>query len=260
MPSRARASAKGVVLCGGEGARLRPLTFYFQKTILPVGSSQRPVLEFVLRLLRHHGIREIVLLVGYKHEQIVNYFGHGERLGVRLTYVVDDPALGGTGGSLLNAYRQGILCESDRLLVYYADILSDIDLSSLLAYHERSGAVATLAVSRGYRVPVGVAQVDGEGRLLSVQEKPVLDLLVGMGILALEGETLPELEKLAGSGKRSIDIMGDLLPHLIGAGKPVRAYVTSAFWYDMGSTEAYEKLRPEVVDEVLGFLLEDGEG
>ena len=166
MPSRAHASAKGVVLCGGEGARLRPLTFYFQKTILPVGSSQRPVLEFVLRLLRHHGIREVVLLVGYKHEQIMNYFGHGERLGVRLTYVVDDPALRGTGGSLLNAYQQGVLSKEDRLLIYYADILSDIDLSEMLAYHERTGAVATLAVSRGYRVPVGVAWVDGEGRLL----------------------------------------------------------------------------------------------
>ena len=76
----------------------------------------------------------------------------------------------------------------------------------------------------------------------------------------MEGEALLELEELAGSGRRSIDIMGDLLPHLIGAGRPVRAYVTSAFWYDMGSTEAHEKLRPEVVDEALGFLLKDGEG
>ena len=81
-----------------------------------------------------------------------------------------------------------------------------------------------------------------------------------MGILALEGEALLELEKLARGGMRAIDIMGDLLPHLIRAGRPVRAYITSAFWYDMGSTEAYEKLRPEVVDEILGFLLEDGEG
>ena len=79
MPSRAKANVKGVVLCGGEGARLRPLTYYFQKTLLPVGSAQRPVLEYMLRLLRHHGISDVVLLVGYKHEQVMNYFGQGER-------------------------------------------------------------------------------------------------------------------------------------------------------------------------------------
>ena len=257
MPSRAHASAKGVVLCGGEGARLRPLTFYFQKTILPVGSSQRPVLEFVLRLLRHHGIREVVLLVGYKHEQIMNYFGHGERLGVRLTYVLDDPGLRGTGGALLNAYRQGAVGDDDdTLLIYYADILSNIDLSDMLAHHWSKKAVATLAVSRGYRVPVGVAEVGPDGRIVRLREKPVLDILVSTGILALEAEGLRHLEELARARPDGIDIMGDLLPHLIEEGLRVEAYITDAFWYDMGSTEAYEKLRPEVVDEILGFLLE----
>ena len=83
----------GVVLAGGEGKRLRPLTYYFQKCMIPVGSCQKPLLEYILVHLRKHGIVDAKMLVGYKHEQIVNYFDDGSRFGVRIRYYIDEPSL-----------------------------------------------------------------------------------------------------------------------------------------------------------------------
>ena len=88
----------GVVLAGGEGRRLRPITYYFQKCMIPVGNHQKPLLEYILRLLKMHGIVDLKMLVGYKHEQIVNYFGDGGRLGVNIEYFLDEPSIGGSGG------------------------------------------------------------------------------------------------------------------------------------------------------------------
>jgi mannose-1-phosphate guanylyltransferase len=145
-------SVRGVVLAGGEGKRLRPLSYYFQKCMIPIGSKQKPLLEYIIHLLRSHGIIDVALLVGYKHEQIVNYFNGGARFGVEITYVPDDPALKGTGGSLLNAYRRGAITTHDSLLVYYGDIVSDINLTEMVERHRLRGAIATLALSEGYQV------------------------------------------------------------------------------------------------------------
>jgi mannose-1-phosphate guanylyltransferase len=244
---------KGVVLAGGEGKRLRPLSYYFQKCMIPIGSQQKPLLEYVVRLLRHHDITDILLLAGYKHEQIVNYFNSGARFDVTMTCVVDDPALKGTGGSLLHAYRKGLFAPQDTLLVYYGDIVSAIDLTELVARHRQRGAVATLALSRGYQVRVGVAEVNG-GDVTGWTEKPTLDLRVGTGILVLEASTLPALESLS-RGHESLDLMSDLIPHLLDRGAVVHAYVTDAFWYDVGSTDRYEKLDNHMMDTCFGRLV-----
>lgn len=82
-------SVKAAVLCGGEGSRLRPLTFYFQKAMIPIGSEQKPLLEYIVRLLKAHDVRDLVFLVNYKYEQIKNYFGDGSRFGVHVEYLVD---------------------------------------------------------------------------------------------------------------------------------------------------------------------------
>ena len=84
---------KGLVLCGGPGTRLRPITYYFQKTMVPIGIRQKPLLEYVVRLFKFHGIQELAFLVNYKAEQIVNYFDDGSRFGVKISYVYDDPQL-----------------------------------------------------------------------------------------------------------------------------------------------------------------------
>ena len=242
----------GIILAGGEGKRLRPLTYYFQKCMIPIGCGQKPLLEYVIRLLEYHDIKDITLLVGYKHEQIMNYFDKGERFGVRLDYLKDDPDLKGNGASLLNAYRQGLIRPGETLLIYYGDILSNIDLDEMLQQHFQEKSAATLAITNGYRVSVGVAEVN-EKRVIGWVEKPYLNINAGIGILVLESNVI---ERLLGIiGDKECDIMGDIISHLIKTGEQVGCYCTDAFWYDVGSIELYEKLDNGLVQKVLGNVL-----
>lgn len=238
----------GVVLAGGKGKRLRPLTYYFQKCMIPIGNSQKPLLEYILAHLKKHGVVNAKLLVGYKHEQIENYFSDGNRFGVEIEYVLDDPSLSGSGGALLNAATEGAFENSDDLLVYYGDILSNIDLSEMLRQHIESRSVATLAVTNGYSVPVGVAEIEGSIVKRWV-EKPHIEIYAGIGIVALSPVALRALKELS-VGHEQLDLMGDLIPSLLDHGERVEAYVTNAFWYDIGSTEKYEKIDNGLVDNL----------
>lgn len=244
---------RGVILCGGPGKRLRPITYYFQKAMIPIGKMQKPLLEYIVRLLRFYGIKNLTFLVDYKAEQIINYFDNGFRFGVNITYIYDDPSLKGTAGSIVNAYRKGVLSEEETLLIYYGDILTNMNIQDFLDFHRCKGAVATVALSTGFTVRVGVADLETNGRIRCFQEKPKIDKPVSIAIAALEGGVLREMSELA-CGKREMDFMGDVIPYLINSGRSVYGYVIDAFWYDVGSTEAYEKLEPEMVDKIFAFL------
>jgi len=240
-------------MAGGEGSRLRPLTYYLQKVMIPIGPSQRPLLEYVLRHIAFHGLREVIITVGYKAEQIINYFGDGSSLGLNIQYCSDAPDLKGSGHALHNAYRRGLVDEEDQLLLYYGDILSNIDLKAMLDQHSTTKAHATIATSARYQPPVGVVEVDGSGRVTAVREKPFIDLRVSIGIMSLTGTCLSTLSNMA-SGRPELDIMTHLMPRLVQMGYVVRVYETEAFWYDVGSTEKYEKLTAEMVRTHLNHL------
>ena len=245
---------KALVLCGGQGTRLRPITYYFQKTMIPVGLKQKPLLEYVVRLLEFHGIKDLVFLVNYKAEQITNYFEEGSRFNVRISYVNDDPLLKGTAGSVLNAYRQGAVNRKDTLLVYYGDILTSMNMNDLLRYHRDKRSWATVALASGFTVRVGLADLDNDGKLRGFVEKPTLERPVSIGISVLKGETLEAIELLK-KEKRELDLMRDVIPYLTKVGKSVYGYVSDAFWYDVLSTEAYEKLSPKRVDKEFREIL-----
>ena len=245
---------KGIVLCGGKGTRLRPLTHYIQKTMVPVGLKQKPLLEYVVQLFKFHGIKELVFLVNYKAEQIMNYFGDGSRFGVKISYVEDDPNSKGTGGAVLTAYNKGELDNVETLLVYYGDIITNMDLTDLLQYHRNKQAWGTVALSSGFKVRVGLANVDNEGKVLGFEEKPTLKKPVSIGISVLKGELLEQMKVLKGD-KPELDLMGEVFPHLLKVGKSVYGYVSNAFWYDVLSTEALEKLDPQLVDDTFKEIL-----
>jgi len=207
----------------------------------------------VVRLLSFHGIVDLAFLVNYKAEQIANYFDDGSRFNVKVSYVHDVPKLGGTAGSVLNAYKQGAATSEDTLLVYYGDIVTTINLKDLLNYHSNKRALATVALASGFTVRVGLADLDKNGKIRGFVEKPKLEKPVSIGIIALEGETLEDIEQLH-KKKRRLDLMKDLIPHLVENGKPVYGYLSKAFWYDVGSTEAYEKLDHGSVDKSFAYL------
>lgn len=245
---------KGLILCGGPGTRLRPITYYLQKSLIPIGLRQKPLLEYVVRLLKFHGVADLAFLVDYKAEQIFNYFDDGSRFGVKISYVRDVPEYKGTAGSVLNAFKQNAARKDDTLLIYYGDIVTAINLKKLLNYHRQQKSVATVALSSGFTVRVGLADLDKEGRILGFVEKPQLEKPVSIGIMALEGETLNDIEGLFPK-KRGVDLMKDVVPDLVKSGKPVYGYLSDAFWYDVGSIETYEKLDHDSIEKSLAYLL-----
>ncbi len=248
-------AVKGVIMAGGVGTRFRPVTNYLQKCMIPIGDKQEPILEYIVRLYGYHGLRDLVLLVGYKHQQIENYFDDGERFNVNMSYVLDAPGMTGSAGATLNAYRRGALTEEDTLVVYYGDIISSIDLREMMGFHEEAGAKVTVALAPDFQVNVGVAELDGIW-IKGFKEKPHLKMAVSIGILILDGSVLQMMEKLYRQGRfESFDIMGDVVQHLVDKKERGAAYITEAFWYDMGSIERYEKLSNERVNKELGFLL-----
>jgi len=248
-------SVKGVIMAGGLGTRFRPLTEYFQKCMIPIGDQQKPILEYIVRLFRHHEVGDLVLLVGYKHQQIENYFDHGQRFSVSMRYVLDDPELKGSANALLNAYRHGAVGSGDTLVIYYGDIVSNIDLRDMLRFHNEQKSKATIALAPSFVVNVGVAEMEGP-LIKKFEEKPRLPSAVSIGILVLDGSVLEEMEALQGRGGfESFDIMGDVVQYLVGRGDRVAGYKTDCFWYDVGSIERYEKLSNDRMSEELGFLL-----
>ncbi len=248
-------AVKGIIMAGGLGTRFRPLTNYLQKCMIPIGDKEKPILEYIIRLFRYHDIKDIVLLVGYRYLQIENYFDQGERFGVNLSYVEDKPGWKGSANAILNAYNEGAFSKDDTLIIYYGDIVSNINLVELLEQHRKTGAKATIALTTELRINEGTAEVDGDW-ITAFKEKPLLDTMASIGVLVIDGSIIDDMMKLqVGSQFTSFDMMGDVVQYLVEYKHKVAAYLTNAFWYDVGSVERYERLGNERINEELGFLL-----
>ena len=248
-------AVKGIITAGGMGTRFKPLTNYLQKCMIPIGDKEKPILEYIIRLYKHHDVKDLVLLVGYRYLQIENYFDHGERFGVNLTYIEDKPGWKGSANALLNAYNEDAFTKTDTLVVYYGDIVSNINLDEMLKQHLKTGAKVTVALTTGLKINEGTAEVDGTW-ITTFKEKPQLDTKASIGILVLEGSVIEDMLELHNAGQfMSFDLMGDVIQYLVKRKQKVGAYLTNAFWYDVGSIERYERLSNERLSEELGFLL-----
>lgn len=173
------------ILAGGLGKRLRPYTEDYPKPMIPV--SGRPLLEWQILWLRKHDIREIVLLVGYKKEKIIEYFGSGSKFDVKITYVVEDEPLG-TGGAVKNA--EHVLSKNEVFLVLNGDILTDLNplllVEKLSSSNRYLGVIATIPLPS----PFGILELDGED-IKGFVEKPVIrDYWINAGVYALKREAL----------------------------------------------------------------------
>lgn len=239
------------VLCGGRGERLRPLTDFFQKTMIPVGSKKRPLLEFIVRLLSYHDITDVTLLTGYRTEEIRDYFEDGSRFGINISYSEDEEGPKGSLNAVANALRNGAIPACDLLLVYYGDVLSDLNVTELLELHRKKKADATLVLANDYVLPVGVAEVKN-GRITSVREKPLLEMNVMTGCMTLGTKAMSLARRLAGPTKT--DLMAHFVPELLAHRGKVAAYITRGIWYDVGTINNYERLNSELKEKHLPFL------
>jgi mannose-1-phosphate guanylyltransferase len=248
--------AKAAVLCGGRGERLRPLTDYFQKTMIPIGAKRRPLLEYIIRLLVYHNVRDIVLLTGYKGEEIERYFEDGSKFGARLTYSQDAEEMSGSANAVANALLTKKVGECDTLVVYYGDIISDLNVTELVRRHRTMKADATLVLDNRYTLPVGVAKVKKDW-VASFEEKPSYEMSVTTGNMAVGARGLELITEMSREGKKrkkNNDLMTDFIPRLLKTKGRVGAYYTTGFWHDIGTVASYEQLSQERVDEKLRFL------
>ncbi|MGE5716068.1 MAG: nucleotidyltransferase family protein [Acidobacteriota bacterium] len=225
-------SVAAVVMAGGFGTRLRPLTEDTPKPMLCVGD--RPLLERTIEQLRNAGIRHVNVTTHYLPEKITDHFGDGRAYGVEIEYVTEDQPLGTAGGLAL------VRDSREPLLVINGDILASVDFRDLARHHRKEGADATVCVRRHQvSVPYGVVECDG-ARLMGVREKPCVDVLVNAGIYLLEPSVLDYIP----SGER-FD-MTDLLQRLLAAGRPVATYPILGYWLDVGRHEDFEQAQQDV--------------
>ncbi|MCS7112187.1 MAG: nucleotidyltransferase family protein [Ignisphaera sp.] len=237
-------SVTGVILAGGEGSRFKPYTDIIPKPMIPIGHEERPILEYIVCWLKKFGVSRFVFLVGYKWKQIKNYFGNGSRHGVEIVYSIDDEVYRGTGGAVLKAFKHGLL--SNVVLIWYGDILAPINVYDLLSMHVTENSDAVVVLADKYKVPVGVASVNGD-RIVRLEEKPWLNIYVTTGVLTLSTPILKEVEGLLGT---VFDIMSDLIPWMISKGFNVKAYLYRDVWYDVGSLEKYRKMDLEAIERL----------
>ncbi|HEY1917687.1 MAG TPA: mannose-1-phosphate guanyltransferase [Streptosporangiaceae bacterium] len=248
---------KAVVMAGGEGTRLRPMTANQPKPMLPV--VNRPIMEHVLRLLKRHGFTDTVVTVQFLASLVRNYFGDGEDFGMSLQYATEEAPLG-TAGSVRNAADA---LTGEPFLVISGDALTDLDLSALVKFHKRNGAAVTVALSR---VPnpleFGIVIAAEDGRIQRFLEKPswgqVFSDTVNTGIYVMEPEVLEEVP--AGE---VWDWSADVFPRLLERGVPVYGWVGEGYWEDVGSHESYLKAQADVlagrvVADIDGFEVSPG--
>ncbi|MDV3292726.1 MAG: nucleotidyltransferase family protein [Nitrososphaerales archaeon] len=239
------------ILCGGRGERLRPLTDFFQKTMIPIGPKKRPLLEYIVRLLAYHGVKDVTMLTSYRTQEISAYFKDGSSFGVTIGYSRDREGAKGSLNAVANAIGSGSIPPCDVLLIYYGDVLSDLNVRELISVHEGQRADATLVLARGYRLPVGVAEVEGRARVVAMKEKPTLDVSVTTGCMTL-GPTAMKLA-VEQAGRTRTDLMTHFVPYLLKRRARVAAYYTKGLWYDVGTVASYEKLNAELKDDTVQF-------
>ncbi len=233
-----------VLFCGGEGKRMRPLTYYMQKVMMPIGTDQIPILEYVIKHFKKHNVTDIILLVNYKKEQIQGYFGNGERWGVNLTYITDKPGPIGTGTALLNIKEE---IGNRRMIIYYSDIITNINFTDMLEYHQNNKKWATIFVSEGWKIRVGTAEIDDNNNVTRFIEKPTLPLLVNTGISIVEPIIFDFLDDF--DEKESIDLSKNIFPKFVKASQMIAYIPSNIYWEDIGSIERYEKLDGEFITQ-----------
>ncbi|MFQ5801306.1 MAG: nucleotidyltransferase family protein [Candidatus Methylomirabilales bacterium] len=226
---------QAVVMVGGYGNRLRPLTEELPKAMLPV--AERPLLELILQQLREVGIRHVNLATHYKRDLITRHFGDGRDFGMEIRYVEEDQPLG-TAGALSK-----LETSDDPLLVINGDILTRVDFHAMLDFHRQHRADMTVAVrQQEFQIPYGVIETNGV-QISAIVEKPIRRDFINAGIYLLNAEVCAYVP----SGQPYE--MPDLITRLVADGRQVIAFPVREYWLDIGRPEDYTRARDDITGE-----------
>ncbi len=226
---------RAVLMAGGSGTRLRPLTCDLPKPMVPI--LNRPIAEHIINLLKRNGITEVIATLYYLPDVMRNYFQDGRDFGVQMTYAVEEDQPLGTAGCVKNI--ADLL--TDTFVVISGDSVTDFDLQAAIAFHRQKGSKATLVLTRVPNpIEFGVVITDGEGRIQRFLEKPssseIFSDTVNTGTYILEPEVLDYLPN-----HQESDFSKDLFPLLLEKGEPLYGYVADGYWCDVGHLEAYRE-------------------
>jgi mannose-1-phosphate guanylyltransferase / phosphomannomutase len=253
---------KAVILAGGEGTRLRPLTSNQPKPMMPIANV--PMMEHIVKLLAGHGFDDIVVTVAFMANHIRNYFGDGSELGVRMRYATEEAPLG-TAGSVRNAMDE----LDETFLVISGDVLTDVDLGAVVEQHADRKAFATIALKRvDNPVDFGIVITRPDGEIERFLEKPtwgqVFSDTINTGIYVLD----PGVFEFIPDGQ-VVDFSGDVFPSVLERGLSLHGMVVDGYWEDVGTLESYRTVHENLLDgevriERPGFQLRErvwiGEG
>ncbi len=240
---------KAVIMAGGEGTRLRPLTSLRPKPMVPI--VNHPVMEHIVGLCHWHGLDQIVATLQFMPQVIRDYFGDGEEWGVSIEYAIEDKPMG-TAGSVKNAQS---LIGDEPFIVISGDSLTDVDLKEVIAFHKSKGGTATIVLKH---VPdpleFGVVITDSDGRIERFLEKPtwgqVFSDTINTGIYVLEPSVMDLIPE---SG--AFDFSADLFPLLMKGGHALYGYVTDRYWTDVGSLATYMQAHMDILDGRVGAYI-----
>ena len=234
---------RSIILAGGFGTRLRPLTTTLPKPMVPM--ANRPMMEHIIGLLKRHKIKKMTSLLYFHPESIEGYFGDGGDFGVEMDYYTATVDLG-TAGSVGAAMRERGGRKSDALVIS-GDVLTDINLKKAIAFHKKRGAIATIILTRVENpLPFGIVITDKDGKIDRFLEKPswgeVFSDTINTGIYILDKKILnyiPEGEEF--------DFSNDLFPLLFESGEPLYGYTADGYWKDVGSLEEYRQANMDIL-------------
>jgi NDP-sugar pyrophosphorylase family protein len=235
---------KAVVLAGGKGTRLAPYTKILPKPLMPIGDM--PILEVLIKQMKCAGVDEVILTVGHLAELLRAFFQNGERYGLRVDYSFEDKPLGTAGP--LSLVKERLV---DTFLVTNGDVLTTLDLNSMIESHHRSGAAATIAMHvREVKIDLGVLRFNGSYELRDYIEKPSYRFHVSMGIYVFEPRVLNFIPY-----NKYLDFP-DLILKLIASGERVIGHPFDGYWQDLGRADDYEQaiqdfegLKPQILGE-----------
>ncbi len=244
---------KGIIIAGGAGTRLRPLTYTRPKPLIPV--VNRPFLEYQVALLKRHGISEIIFCTNYMADKIADHFGDGSRFGVTMRYAIEEQPLG-TAGAIKNA--QSIAGRST-VVVLNGDVLTDFDISSVVRFHQEKNALVTLTLKEvPSPSPYGVIITDEEGRVREFREpseatKKMLAAnpnvertgvdYINAGIYVMEPPALDAIPT-----GRPVSVERETYPRFLEEGRPIYAVVRDGYWLDIGRPEQYREATRAILE------------